>query len=79
MINISQDKFDKVSCAMMAMRPAKKVCCQSEFLVYSFFVVHRYPYRGSRYSPPKLLSFLTPRHLGHFARRDVCASATESR
>ena len=36
MINIFHDKFDKVSCAMTAKKPAKKVCCQSEFLVYSF-------------------------------------------
>ena len=36
MINIFHDKFGKVSCAMTAKKPAKKVCCQSEFLVYSF-------------------------------------------
>ena len=36
MINIFHDKFDKVSCAMTAKKPAKKVCCQSEFFVYSF-------------------------------------------
>ena len=46
MINIFHDKFDKVSCAMMAKKPKTDIF---------------------------------PLHLGHFARRDVCASATESR
>ena len=49
MINIFHDKFDKVSCAMMAKKPAKKVL-PIRVLGLLIFIVHRYPYRGSQYT-----------------------------
>ena len=71
MTSIFYDKFDKVSCAMTAKKPANKVLPIRVFGLL-IFVVHRYPYRGSKYSPRKLPSFHSPHHLRHYFCQERC-------